>query len=306
MDKILEALKKLLPASDVAEVAAAIEENLQEARAELEAEFNVKLETAYAELSKELAEAEKTAEKGYDEAFGIITNLRSRMETMREEYQDALEEGYEDAYQTIIAERAKYQGTEKDLYDQYDGKLLEMKAYIVEKVDQFLKFKGAEIYEQARRDLLADPRIAESRVALDRIVDITSNYLDVEGKSVVTSNKLEEAYKAIDDLKAQLKLTETRYIRADMEAKKAFRENKLTEAKLNESRSDSKQERLKNAKQATGRGRIVESDQVEVIKEHRNTTVKTATDDNVTPLTEAHLGADFATLGSLAGVVKAK
>ncbi len=306
MDKILEALKKLLPASDVTEVASAVESYLQEARAELEAEFNVKLESAYADLSKELADAEKVAEKGYAEAYGIITDLRNRMETMREEYEEALEEGYEEAYKTIATERSKYQGVEKELYDQYDGKLLEMKAYIVEKVDQFLKYKGAEIYEQARRDLLADPRIAESRVALDRIVDITSNYLDVEGKSAVTSNKLEEAYKAIDDLKAQLKLTESRYIRADMESKKALREHKMIEAKLTESRGGDKQERLKNGKSVTGRGRIVESEQVEVIREHHQAPAKTTNDDTVTPLTEAALGADFATLGSLAGVKRTK
>jgi hypothetical protein len=307
MDKILEALKKLLPAHDVSEVAAAVEEQLNEARAELEAEFNSKLETAYAELSKELTIAEQVAEKGYAEAYAIIGDLRNRIETLREEYEAAQTEGYEEAYKIIETEKAKYQKLEDSLYNQYDGKLLEMKAYIVEKVHQFLKHKGTEIYEQARRDLLSDPRIAESRVALDRIVDITSGYLDTDGRAAATGTRLEEAYKQIDDLKAQLKLTEGRYIRADMESKKLVKEHRMLESKINESRNGDKQERVKNGKSVTGRGRLVEDGQVEVIREYHETAApKKTTNDDTAPLTEANLGVDFKTLGSLAGVKRTK
>ena len=86
MDKITEALKKLLPESEINEVAVAVKEMLEQAKANLEAEFNQKLEEAYAELTSELANAEKTAEQGYEEAYAIIGDLRNRLEVQGEEY----------------------------------------------------------------------------------------------------------------------------------------------------------------------------------------------------------------------------
>lgn len=304
MDKILEALKKLLPASDVTEVAAAVESYLEDAKAEMNAEYTTKLNAGYKELAAELAEAEKVAEKGYDEAAGTIETLRNQIATMREEYEAAREELCEQAYQKLLDERAAKEQEVKEMYDQYDGKLLEMKQYIVGKVHQFLRSKGTEIYEQARKDLLADPRLAEGRVALDRIVNITADFLDVDGN---TAGRLEEAQKTIDDLKAQLKLTERRYVHADMEAKKAIKEHKAAQAKLTEAvthtASNEKKERVAAAKNVTGRGRIVETAEVEVIKEHQ-TKPATTTDSQATPLTEASLGLDFNALRSLSGVAK--
>jgi len=52
------------------------------------------------------------------------------------------------------------------MYEEYDNKLNQMKSYIVDKVDEFLQLKGSEIYEQARRDVLSDPRLAEHKVNL--------------------------------------------------------------------------------------------------------------------------------------------
>jgi hypothetical protein len=54
MNKIKEALEKLLPADQIQEVSSAIEEMLKDAKSELETEFNSKLEEAYAEVSNEL------------------------------------------------------------------------------------------------------------------------------------------------------------------------------------------------------------------------------------------------------------
>jgi len=101
MDKITEALKKLLPESETNEVAAAVKDMLEQAKVNLETEYNQKLEEAYAELTSELANAEKTAEKGYEEAYAIIGDLRNRLELQGEEYKAALEEGYEEAYQML-------------------------------------------------------------------------------------------------------------------------------------------------------------------------------------------------------------
>jgi len=129
----------------------------------------------------------------------------------------ALEEGYEEAYQLLKAEQNKNQQLEVEMYEEYDKKLSEMKEYIVDKVDQFLQFKGQEIYEQAKRDVLSDPRMAEHKVTLDKIVDLTSNYLSDEDFAGVTSSKLEETNKALEEMKGQLRIMEARNIRLSTE-----------------------------------------------------------------------------------------
>ena len=141
----MEAIKKLLPESDVKEVSSAINEMLNQATLDLEKEYNEKLEEAYTELSGELSNSEKTAEQGYEEAYAIIADLRNRLDIQGEEYKNALEEGYEEAYQMLKSERSKNGNIEVELYEEYDKKLQEMKEYIVDKVDQFLQAKGQEI-----------------------------------------------------------------------------------------------------------------------------------------------------------------
>lgn len=265
-DKILEALKKLLPETEINEVASAVKQMLEQAKVDLEAEYNQKLEEAYTELSSELATAEKTAEQGYEEAYAIIGDLRNRLELQGEEYKAALDEGYEEAYQMLKAEKEKNQQLEVEMYEEYDKKLAEMKEYMVDKLDQFLQFKGQEIYEQAKRDVINDPRMAEHKVALDKIVDITSNYLSDDDFAAVSSSKLEEATKAIEEMKGQLKIMEARNIRLSTE------NNKLTEAvrqsreivtetrkevskvKKNETVNEQK-ERTEKATNVTGRGK---------------------------------------------------
>jgi len=267
-NKIQEALEKLLPEDQVSEVTSAIQEMLKEAKVDLETEFNDKLEEAYAELSKELKDAETVAEKGYTEAYSIISELRNRLEVQSEEYEAALEEGYEEAYQMLKDERSKNGNLEVSLYEEYDKKLAEMKEYIVDKVDQFLQFKGSEIYEQAKHDIMNDPRMAEHKSAFDKIVDITSDYLSDEDYSVASGAKLEESKKAIDDLKGQIKLLEARSIRLSTENTKlneAVRaaHNVITEQKevavaakktgiVNE-----QNERVERSRNVSGRGQIV-------------------------------------------------
>jgi hypothetical protein len=236
MDKITEALSKLLPESEIQEVSAAVNEMLEQAKADLEAEFNQKLEEAYAELTTELTDAEKTAEQGYEEAYAIIGDLRNRLEIQGEEYKAALEEGYEEAYQMLKAEQAKNQQLEVDMYEEYDRKLAEMKEYIVDKVDQFLQFKGSEIYEQAKRDVLNDPRMAEHKVTLDKIVDLTSSYLSDEGINAVSSSKLEEAVKTVEEMKGQLRIMEARNIRLSTENTKLNESVRQAQELISESR----------------------------------------------------------------------
>lgn len=276
MEKIVEALKKLLPETEVNEVSSAISNMLDEAKADLEAEFNQKLEEAYAELSNEVSDAEKVAEQGYEEAYSIIADLRNRLELQGEEYKAALEEGYEEAYQMLKQEKEKNQKLEVEMYEEYDQKLAQMKEYIVDKVDQFLQFKGQEIYEQAKREIVNDPRMVEHKVALDRIVDIASNYLSDDDFNSVKSAKLEEAVKAIEDMKGQVRILEARNIRLSTEntklneavrqAQEVITESKkvVTETKKRSVINEQK-ERTEKAKNVTGRGK---TDDGEVISEY--------------------------------------
>ena len=266
MEKIIEALKNLLPGSEIQEVSSAVKEMLEQAKANLEAEFNTKLEEAYAELSSELVTAEKTAQQGYEEAYAIIGDLRNRLEVQGEEYKAALEEGYEEAYQMLKAEKDKNQQLEVEMYEEYDNKLAEMKEYIVDKVDQFLQFKGQEIYEQAKRDVLNDPRMAEHKVTLDKIVDLTSSYLSDDDFNAVSSSKLEEACKVVEEMKGQLRIMEARNIRLSTENTKLNEAVRQSQEIITENRKATKvekktetvneqKERAEKSKNVTGRGK---------------------------------------------------
>ena len=274
----MEAIKKLLPESDVKEVSSAINEMLNQAKLDLEKEYNEKLEEAYTELSGELSNSEKTAEQGYEEAYAIIADLRNRLDIQGEEYKNALEEGYEEAYQMLKTERSKNGNIEVELYEEYDKKLQEMKEYIVDKVDQFLQAKGQEIYEQARKDVVSDPRIAEHKVALDKIVDIASNYLSDDESQNFSSAKIEEFQKQLEESRGQLRIMEARNIRLSTENTKLnenvrYAKNLITEQKQatsSQKRSEvitEQKERSEKAKNVTGRGQKV-VDQEVVIAEN--------------------------------------
>lgn len=273
MSKIKEALEKLLPADQIQEVSSAVEEMLKDAKGELETEFNSKLEGAYAEVSNELKSAEDTAEEGYTEAYSIISELRNRLEVQGEEYEAALEEGYEEAYKMLKEERSKNNNLEVLLYEEYDKKLSEMKEYIVDKVDQFLQFKGSEIYEQAKKDVLADPRTVEHRNAFDKIVDITSEYLSEEDYAGVNSSKVEEAKKQIDNLKGQIKLLEARSIRLSTENTKLTETVRHAQTVMTEQVNGEEhrkqvktvnemKERAEKSKNVMGRGQVVAGEAV--------------------------------------------
>lgn len=279
MDKILEALKKMLPENQINEVAEAIDGMLKQAKADLEKEYNSRLEEAYSELAKELTEAEKTAETGYEEAYKIISDLRTRLDIQGQEYQSAIEEGYEEAYQMLKAEKEKNGKLEVDMYEEYDNKLNQMKSYIVDKVDQFLQLKGTEIYEQARRDVLADPRLAEHKVALDKIINITSDYLSDDSVNTVNSGKLEEAQKTIDEQKGQIKILEARSIRLSTENTKLNEAMRQAQDVISEQRKvavnskkesviSEQKERVQKAKNVTGRG---QTSTEEIVTENANT-----------------------------------
>lgn len=278
MENIIETLKKLaLPETELSEVTTAVQTMLEQAKSDLEKEFNTKLEEAYAELSNELAESEKKANAGYEEAYAIISDLRNRLELQGEEYKAAMSEGYEEAYQMLKTEQEKNAKLEVEMYEEYDKKLAQMREYIVDKVDQFLQFKGNEIYEQAKRDVLNDPRMAEHKVALDRIVNITSNYMSEDDFNTVNSAKIEEATKAVEDMRGQLRILEARNIRLSTDnsklneslrqAAEQITESKktVTEHKKSETVNEQKA-RTEKVKEVTGRGHL--SSDKKLIAEH--------------------------------------
>ena len=275
MNKIFNSLKNLLPADQVNEVAQAVNEMLEESKKEMEAEFNKNLEEAYAQLTNELSQAEKTAYKGYNEAYAIISDLQERLGSQKAEFETALEEGYEEAYQMLIAERNNKNSVESDLYEEYDSKLKEMKEYIVDKVDEFLQVKGVEIYEQAKRDLMADPRMVEHKVALDKIVNIASDYIAGDEQFFSTSGKLEEARKSVEDLKGQLRIMEARNIRLSTENTKLNESVRRASEVISESRVNNtkrivneQKERGVKAKSVSGRGQLI-TENVQVISVSR-------------------------------------
>ena len=279
MDKILEALKKMLPENQINEVADAIKGMLKQAKVDVEKEYNSRLEEAYSELAKELTEAEKTAENGYEEAYRIIGDLRGRLDIQGQEYQSALEEGYEEAYQMLKSEREKGGKIEVDMYEEYDNKLNQMKSYIVDKVDEFLQLKGSEIYEQARRDVLSDPRLAEHKVTLDKIINITSDYISDDNMNAISGKKLEEAQKTLDEQKGQIKILEARSIRLSTENTKLNESVRYEQDVINEQKKfavnsrkenmiSEQKERTQKAKNVTGRG---QTSTEEIVTENAHT-----------------------------------
>lgn len=257
MEKIVEALTKLLPEDAVAEVTEAVKNELEGAKQACELEFNSKLEEAYAELSDELKTAEETAIQGYKEAYAIIQDLRGRLETQQKEFESSMEEGYEEAYQMLLAEKGKNENLEVEMYEQFNTKLQEMKEYMVDKVDAFLQYKGAEIYESAHKEITNDPRLVEHKSTLDKVVECVANYIGDEEFAGVNNVKVEEIARKSEELKSQVKILEARNIRLSAENTKLNEAVRETQKVITESAKVEKKERVEKAKNVQGRGRAV-------------------------------------------------
>lgn len=262
MEKIVEALTKLLPEDAVAEVTEAVKTELEGAKQAYEQEYSSKLEEAYSELSEELKTAEETAIQGYKEAYAIIQDLRARLETQQKEFDVSLEEGYEEAYQMLLAEKNKNENLEVEMYEQFNTKLQEMKEYMVDKVDAFLQYKGAEIYESAKKDIDNDPRMVEHKVALDKIVECVADYVDADAFNAAAESKVEETNRKIEELKSQMKILEARNIRLSAENTKLNEAVRETQKVITESAKVEKKERTEKAKNVQGRGRAVNDSEI--------------------------------------------
>lgn len=258
MEKIVEALTKLLPEDAVNEVTEAVKTELESAKTELENEYSSKLEEAYGQLSEELKSSEETAIQGYKEAYAIIQDLRARLETQQKEFELSMEEGYEEAYQMLQAEKGKNENIEVEMYETFDKKLQEMKEYMVDKVDAFLQYKGKEIYESARAEVENDPRISEHKIALERVAECVADYLGGE-EIPVNAAKLDDVNKKFEELKGQVKILEARNIRLSAENTKLTEAVRETQKVISESAKVEKKERVEKARNAEGKGKTVNS-----------------------------------------------
>ena len=285
MEKIVEALTKLLPEDSVKDISEAVKIELEKAKQDCEQEFNSKLEEAYAELSNELKGTEQTALQGYQEAYAIIEDLRKRLEVQQTEFESSMEEGYEEAYQMLTAEKAKNENIEVEMYEQFNQKLSEMKEYMVDKVDAFLQYKGQDIYESARREIINDPRTSEQKVVLDRVVECVSDYISDADFTSAVNSKLSSADKKIEELKSQTKILEARNIRLSTENNKLNEAVREAKQVITESVKEEKQERAEKAKNAQGRGRTVNDP--ELVAEWSNNKTAEKKDNVDTTLVES-------------------
>jgi hypothetical protein len=303
MDKIIEALSKLVKPEDMKEVSSVVESMIEQVKADLEKEYEAKIQDAYAELSNEVKTAEATAETGYQEAYTIIADLRNRLESQRSEFEAALEEGYEEAFQMLQQEKGSKDAVETDLYAEYDKKLSEMKEYMIDKVDAFLQYKGKEIYEQARRDVINDPRLAERAVTLNKVVETVSEYLADEDIALATSSKLQEAQKTLEETKGQIRLLEARNIRIASQNTKLEEQVRQSAELIKENTVVTAKNRKESAKNVEGRGKSF-TGKTEVIAE--DVTVPVKEDNKVvnTSLFESLKPSEWTAMASLAGIKK--
>ena len=305
MDKILEALKAMLPADQIKQVSEAVSEVLEQHKQELETEYNKNLEEAYAELSKEVKEAEKVGEEGYQEAWAVIEELRNRAETLKGEYNTALNQGYEEAYQEILAERGKNEQVGMQMHEEYEQRYQEVRKFVIESMHKFLTTKGKEIYEMARRDIMNDPAQMEHKVVLDRVVEAINGYLTDEDKVLATGSRLEEATKKIEEMGSRVRMLESKHIRFAKENQipgEQVREaaDMLTESTKTVSES-SRKVRAEKAKNVTGRGEIV-AGKTKVIAEFVTEGNKQEqTDSEDTTIVESMSPEDLKTMQTLAG-----
>lgn len=275
MERITEALKNILPAEQVSEVSKAVEEMMAENYNELKAEFQSKLDEAYEQLAEEKQAEEAVAEQGYQQAYEIIGSLMKRIDEQREQFESALEEGFEEAYQEIQKEKGKNGNIEVELYDEFDNKLKEMKDFMVDKVDEFLNLQEAEIYEHAKRSVLTDPSLSEQRVAVAKMAEILSDYMDRDDLNAVASSKIDEAHQSIEQLKAQMRIVEARNVKLAAQNNKLNEQVSAANQLITEASKVGRKERATKAQNASGRGHRAANDR-EILSEYSNPATQTS------------------------------
>lgn len=277
MDKLLEALKKTsLTESQVSDIVKAVETQIDEAISKVEAkkqsEFDAKVEEAYDKAQAEVDAAESKAIEGYKQAHAIIQDQQLRIETLEREYENKMEEGYQQAWEMLQAEQAKNENIELEVQREADEKLKSMRDFMVEKLDLFLQMQKAEIYEEARQDILSDPQMVEHRVAIEKMADIMSDYLSFDDVAGTSSRKLTEARSVIEDLQGQVKILEKKTVNQSKQIHSLNETLRQGEQMINEARAitakTERNERKNSAGNVSGRGqRVLTEEQEQLIPE---------------------------------------
>ena len=81
--------------------------------------------------------------------------LQRNLEDVRSEYEESLEEGFQEAWEVVEEQRSRNQKLEVELYEEYDDKLKEIKKYIVDKVHHFLVSEWKKIVQLGEDELVA-------------------------------------------------------------------------------------------------------------------------------------------------------
>ena len=262
MDKILEALKKALPAEHVDEVTKALEAMLKEHETEIEKRYAAKLDEAYEQLAEEKKQDEAVAQQGYQQAYEMIDSLMNRLNEQKEEFDTALEEGFAEAYEELQKEKGKNNDIELKIYEESDNKLKQMKNMFVDKIDQFLSLQEAEMYESAKKDVLNDPRILEQKVAVEKMAEILADYMSDDNYSNITSAKIEEAFKQIENLKGQMRIVESKNVNLTRLNSKLNEQVREAHAVISEATKVERKERTNKKENASGRGERVVADKI--------------------------------------------
>ncbi len=270
-EQIMKTLAGLIPEDTAKEIETGINSVLESAKTELEKEYDVKLKEAYSIVEGEKVEAVKIAEAGYEQAWGIISDYKERLNKQAKEFDAQLEEGYEEAYQMILEERAKNDALELKLHEEYEKRYKESYDALVEKIDQYLSLEGERYSEAIKSDLLNDPELNEKKLALDKILEVAQNYISDEDYANAVSSKVSVMTKESDELKSKVKILEAKNVRIATENNKLNEAVKhqaalLTEAKKHEEKIV-KRETIEKARVVEGRGVVADKGSQVVIAE---------------------------------------
>lgn len=281
MNKLLEALKRTsLTADQVSDVTKAVEDMVSEAISKVEAkkrsEYDAKVEEAYDKAQAEIDAVEAKAIEGYKQAHAIIQDQQLRIETLEREYENKMDEGYQQAWEMLQAEQAKNENIELEVQREADEKIRAMRDFMVEKLDLFLQMQKAEIYDEARQDILNDPQIVEHRVTIEKMADIMSDYLSFDDLAGTSSKKINEANNLIEDLQGQVKILERKTVNQSKQIHSLNETLRQGEQLINEARAittkNERNERKNGAGTASGRGqRVLSEGREQLIPEFSNT-----------------------------------
>lgn len=269
-EKVLAALSGLIPAEAHAKVAAAINEAIDAAVAQVDAQRQAEIAELKEHHAKELAEQEQLAEKGYAEAYEMIVELRHSGARMREEYERQLAEGYEEAYQMLLAERKKNDNLEVDLYEEYDGRVGEIREYLIEKVDRFLGEHGDIFFDACRTEVRNDPATAEAQVAVERVLEAVQPLLSDADYAKAKGSRVHDLERKLHEQTALVRSLEARTMRLHAENTKLNEAARQAHSVLAESARVERNARRELAQKVQSRGQRVANDQVQVIAETTN------------------------------------